>query len=356
MSEFDLRKDVCFVGLGNSPQCYYRVMLPAMTLGTDWCGVGGDPPRLHWLTGMSRDENGRMDSKMPTLGQYKIVVLQQVAGRGWLQVIRMLQERGIIVVYEVDDYVHGIRHMKGEHDYFKDFDKSFVAEMEACMKKCDAIIASTEFIASNYAHFNENAYVCLNGIDPERYRLSRPPRDTVNIGWAGGTGHNKVVIPWFQRAAQVMRMRPHTCFISIGQNFGLAFEKWFGERRALAVPWAAVEQYPAAMTMFDIALAPGGNGGFFRGKSDLRWLEAGALAIPTIAHPRIYSEIEHGVTGFKVDAKEEVAVHLLELIDDPARRLEVGRQAQEYILENRTMKQMAPQWAAVFEALVEERS
>ena len=33
--------------------------------------------------------------------------------------------------------------------------------------------------------------------------------------------------------------------------------------------------YPATrMTLMDIALAPAGKSNFFRGKSDLRWLEA----------------------------------------------------------------------------------
>jgi hypothetical protein len=51
------------------------------------------------------------------------------------------------------------------------------------------------------------------------------------------------------------------------------------------------------MTMIDVALAPAGKTGFHRAKSDLRWLEAGALGIPVIASPELYHDIEHGVTG-----------------------------------------------------------
>lgn len=346
MTEFNA-EDVCFVGLGNSAQAYYRCMLPAMELGCDWCGVFGEPPKLRWATGMAKGQ-----SRMPVLGEYKIVVLQQVAGKEWVNVIKLLQDRGVIVVYETDDYVHGIKNMKGEHDYADVFDNTVISEMEACMKACDALIASTEWIAGNYSHFNKNAYICMNGIDPARYDLTIPERATVNIGWAGGTGHNKVVIPWFQEAAKVMRERPFTCFISIGQNFGLAFEKWFGKERALAVPWAAVEQYPGAMTMFDVALAPGGSNGFFRGKSDLRWLEAGVLGIPTIANPMIYPEIEDAVTGYHAKSPAGVTGVLRALVDDPALRAKVGGAAKEFILGSRTVEHMAPQWEAVFEELL----
>lgn len=340
-------KDVCFVGLGASAQAYYRICLPAEELGCDWCGVYGEPPKLHWATGMV---DGK--SVMPTLGDYKIVVIQQMCGKGWEQLVGMLQERGVIVVWETDDYVHGIQHMKGEHDYYEQFDKKTLGEMERMMKKCDAVIASTEWIAGNYSHFNKNAYICQNGIDPARYNLTIPSRPTINIGWAGGTGHNKVVVPWFQEAAKVMRQFDHTCFVSIGQNFAMAFEKWFGPVRSLTVPWAAIEQYPGAMTLFDIALAPGGSGGFWRGKSDLRWLEAAALGIPIIANPMIYPEIEHGVTGLTARSPAEAGSLMKALVQDGSLRKKIGDQAKEFVLDNRTISHMAADWQGCFEDLL----
>ena len=51
------------------------------------------------------------------------------------------------------------------------------------------------------------------------------------------------------------------------------------------------------MTLFDIAIAPSSESNLFKGKSDLRWLEASALGVPLVAHPDVYPEIEDGVTG-----------------------------------------------------------
>lgn len=356
MSEsFDISQDVCFVGLGSHALCYYRCMLPAEAMGCDWVGVSGEPPKLRYVTGMAReDRGGRKGSIMPTLGRYKVVVLQQVQGEGWLEVIRMLQERGVICVYEIDDYVHGIRHLEGEHDHWDQFDNAYVSKMEACMKACDALVTTTEWIAGNYSHFNKRTFVCRNGLDAGRYRLTRPTRETVNIGWAGGTGHNKVVVPWFQRTAEVMRERPSTAFVSIGQDFARAFEQHFGPERALAVPFAAIEQYPGAMTMFDIALAPGGVSGFWKGKSDLRWLEASALGIPVIANPQIYSEIDHGVTGFKAASPEEMREYLFRLVDDADLRAQMGSAAKRWVLENRTIKHASVAWEDAFNELVGE--
>jgi glycosyltransferase involved in cell wall biosynthesis len=123
----------------------------------------------------------------------------------------------------------------------------------------------------------------------------------------------------------------------------------FGDDRCLSVPFAAIEQYPAAMTMFDIALAPAGKGGFFRGKSDLRWMEAGALAIPTIADPMVYNRIDDGVNGFHADTPSEALEILRRLVRDAELRTIVGNSAQEYIRENCSIEKTAQRWVDVFE-------
>jgi glycosyltransferase involved in cell wall biosynthesis len=346
---FDPKRDLLFVGLGATPVAYYRCFLPAMALGCDWSGVAGEPPKTAWVTGLVGKE-----SVMPNmLEDYKVVILQQPAGKGWNNAIENMREAGVKVIYEVDDYLHGIQHMGDDHDYSDKFDKEHLWNVEQAMKRCDAVIASTEWIRGNYSHFNRNAYVCRNGIDMGRYELTIPERETVNIGWAGGTGHTKAIVPWLAQTANLMRIRPHTTFVSIGQGFAQAFRQHFPPERALAVPFAALEQYPAAMTMLDIGLAPGGRGGWWRGKSDLRWLEAGALGIPLVANPRVYPDIEDGVTGMTAVSPGECFEKLLHLVDDREFRTTVGRQAQEVIRETRSIDVMKDRWIEVAQEVLE---
>lgn len=343
----DPKNDVLFCGKGQSPICYYRIMLPAMALGADWIGVGGEPPDLVRATGLVKRQ-----SVMPDFSSYKVVVVQQPGSKAWREFIEKLRGVGVKVVFEVDDYLHGVPHMD-DHDFKANFDKAYLWEIEQTMKRCDAVIASTEWIRGNYSHFNKRAYVCRNGIDLKRYELTKPPRDSVNIGWAGATGHLKAVIPWFQKVAAIMRMRDNVNFISIGQNFAAAFQQHFPDERAIAIPWSQIEQYPAAMTMFDIALAPGGSGGWWRGKSDLRWLEAGALGIPIVADPRVYPDIEDGATGFTALNPMEAAEKILGLVQSPELRTLVGDNAKRHVRQERDIKVMAKQWVDVFNELVE---
>jgi glycosyltransferase involved in cell wall biosynthesis len=338
VTPLNFKKDVCFVGLGTSAVLYYRVYLPAMALGADWAGLVGEPPQHRWLTGVARGS-----SQMPDFSSYKVVVLQQPVGKGWLETIKGLRAQGVKVVYEVDDYLHGIK-WRDDHQHRKKYDNTYLSQAEAAMKACDALIASTEWIRGNYTSFNKRAYMCRNGLDLKRYAMTRPKRESINIGWAGSTGHIKTVIPWLQAVSAIMEMNPRVCFISIGERFATAFEDRFGKERAMTLPWMQVEQYPAAMTMFDIALAPGGQGGWWRGKSDLRWLEASALGIPTIANPEVYPEIEDGVTGLHATTRNEAFEKLLLLIGEEQLRDSIGARAKEYVSEHRAIEVMAEQW------------
>lgn len=340
--------EILFVGLNTSAVGWYRCYLPAINLGSDWVGVVGEPPKLHVTTGLVGG-----DTVLPRFDDYKVVVIQQPKGRKWLDQINSLRSRGVKVLYEVDDYLHGVR-KQAHHDYAKHFGKKDLRELELCMRVCDGIVCSTEYIGRRYAKFNRNVYVCENGLDIARYHLTRPERSTVNIGWAGATGHMQALMQWLNTVLDVMKERPDTCFVAIGQP-GLAqpFQQVLGdESRAIGIPFTMMESYPAAMTMIDIALAPAGKSGWYQGKSDLRWLEAGALGIPIIADPGVYPKIEHGVNGFHADSAAEMGAILGDLIDDADKRQAVGQAAKRYVYNERSISDLCLQWYEVASAVV----
>lgn len=335
---------VCFVGLDASAPCYYRVMLPALELGADWMGVIGYPPHLRWVTGGVKGESQMAD----LINDYDVVVVQQPAGDSWEKMIDLIREAGAKVVFEIDDYVHGVADTE-QHAHAQAFDRRKLILYERCMRACDAMICSTAYIAKKYRRFNPNVFVCRNGLDLRRYQLGKPARDTVNIGWAGSTGHNKMMMPWLNHVAQVMAGNDKVNFVSIGAPFATALAQ-FGDR-ALAIPWAAIEQYPAAMTMFDIALAPGGGNSWFKGKSDLRWLEASALGIPVIGRPSVYTEMEDGVTGFHATGPHELVKPLADLIASPALRGTIGGAAMDYVTQHRSIAAVANDWREALDAV-----
>ena len=330
-----------FVGIGTSAPCWYRCALPARALGADWIGIGGDPSALTIRAG----ELSRPIPGIETLASYDVVVLQQPRGSAWLNTIADLQGRGTRVLFEIDDDVHGAA-KAAFHGTSRKFTKPMLRALELAMTACDGLICSTEHLATRYRRFNAETWVCQNGVDLGRYALTRPPRDTVTIGWAGGTGHRPAMVPWLRELLVVLEQRPATRFMSVGaEDFASALAERFGSSRCVGLPWGPIETYPAAMSSFDIALAPATSSAFFRGKSDLRWLEASALGIPTVADPVLYPAIEHGVTGLHAATPAQAREAILTLADDDGLRERIGSAARDDVRARRCIHAVAPQWA-----------
>ena len=334
-----------FIGISNGAVAWYRCALPATVLGCDWVGVRGEPSSFE-----VRGGNLPYAFSFDRVTDYDVVVVQQVSGREWLHAIRTWQEAGVTVLYEVDDWLHGVRRVE-HHRHADQLDRAKVETYELCMRAADGIICSTDWLAARYRSLHRRTWTCRNGIDLLRYAYTRPERGHVGIGWAGGTGHQAAAKPWVAEVAKVMRERPDTTFVSVGQPFAKWLEAEFGDR-TLAIPFTALEIYPAAMTHFDIALAPAGKGDYFKGKSDLRWLEAAALSMPCIADPDVYPEIEHGVTGFHASTPAEAGAILRELVADRELRERVGAAAREHVAGHRTIQVAAERWADVLREAV----
>lgn len=336
-----------FVGLGTSMVAYYRCFLPAVALGADYVGWLSDAEvaELH-LAGGFRDRAPQLDM----LFDYDVVIVQQPRGRSWMKLIRALQASGTTVLYEIDDYVQGARKDR-RHELAKTFSASVVRDMELCMRVCDGIVCSTDYLARRYRAFGERTWACYNGIDLPRYAHPRPWREGVTIGWAGGVGHKASLARWEPALRAVLRARPQTRFMSAGHPAAAAFVEEFGPERAIAVPPATIEVYPATLSLFDVAIAPSAENNVFRGKSDLRWLEASAARVPLVAHPDVYTEITDGVTGVHARTLAEVEAALLALVDDRARRERIGAQAHAHVAAHRSATVTAERWRDVLLAV-----
>jgi glycosyltransferase involved in cell wall biosynthesis len=137
--------------------------------------------------------------------------------------------------------------------------------------------------------------------------------------------------------------------MSVGERgYAASFVQRYGPDRAIEVGWTAIEVYPAAMANFDIALAPATNSAFFRGKSDLRWLEASAIGIPTVADPAVYPLIEDGVTGLHAATPAQAREAIRTLVDDPDLRARIGTAARDHVREHRSSAAVAGQWTEAF--------
>jgi len=349
-----------FVVRGVARAGWYRCVLPAMYGGYDWIAIGNQPPELQvygsWVDGQSQT---------PDFGSYDVVVFQQLRGEKWRAFMKKLQERGVTVLYEIDDYVHGINKAL-DHDFSAMYREHHLKDMETCMRQANGVIFSTEHLAGKYDRFARRSWVCENGLDMGRYRLTRPERgavggrETVTIMWAGATGHQLAVFPWMEAVAKVMRETPHASFVSVGQNFAKLLVDEFPDR-VLAVPFTGLECYPAAMMLGDVSVAPAGNSEWYKAKSDLRVMESAALGIPVVADRKYAGAVDQGETGYLVragvatmgpnntavvprGASAEIVAPLRRLVQDDELRARMSEAARVKALTEFQMTSRVDQW------------
>ena len=327
-----------FVGTGNGGVCWYRCALPALSLGADWVGVVGEPGALRGATGGFSEP---VDEA--AWAGYDVVVLQLVHGEAWLRRIAELRAAGVTVLYEIDDDLRGVASEPG-HEFAPKFPPQRIRAHEAAIRACDGVICSTPVLADRLAGLNDRIHICANGIDLARYPYPLPQRETVTIGWAGGTGHERALRPWLPAVAAVLEARPQARFCSVGQPFGHRLVERFGDRSS-AVPFTALDTYPAAMAAFDVALAPAASSAFFTAKSDLRFLEAAALGLPVVADPAVYATVVHGVTGLHAATPDEAREAMVALVDDAVLRRALGAAARAYVERERSSTVTARAWA-----------
>jgi glycosyltransferase involved in cell wall biosynthesis len=333
-------EDVLFVGKGKGVVSWYRTGMPSFTLGCDWAAVSMSPPNLIPESSLKRGGHG-----LPDFDKYKIIILQQVAGRDWHREIVRLRKKGICVIYEVDDYLHGVRKVKG-HRAAAHYSRKNLALYELCMRACDAMICSTEWLAQTYRKFNPNVFVCPNGIEAARYsKYQLPERETINIGWAGGEGHLDSARTWIPAVNQILDEYPETRFVSLGLPIANLLKR---PDRAVALPFVGIENFAGALTNFDIALGPAGRGSFFKAKSDLRFLETGGLGIPLIGDPFVYDDIRDVETGLIAKNGDDAYMCMRLLLDNPEARFEIGAAARDYVLNRRSIEVAVQAWERVF--------
>jgi glycosyltransferase involved in cell wall biosynthesis len=215
------------------------------------------------------------------------------------------------------------------------------------IRKSHGVIVSTNYLKKIFTPKNSKVFVIPNSIDFEIWdnlKLKKHRDKRIKIGWEGGAGHHinlrliKNIVP------KILDRFPNVVFhfryggyeVPYLEHKRVIFEDYHS--------WVNINQYPQKLKDMnaDINIAPLRDLEFNRCKSNLRWLEASALKIPTVASDvESYKNIEHGKTGFLVKEEDGWVECLSKLIENENLRKEIGNNAYKYIRENYNVERVA---------------
>lgn len=267
-----------------------------------------------------------------------VIVMQMAHFDASLQVFAGLKRYGKPLVAEIDDnYISTPEYNPAFSGYAPGQEFRRIANSQ--FEYADAMIVSTPYLREVYSHLNDHIYVVPNSIDFRAWNVKPRSRPGIRIGWAGGYNHHKdlkiiepVIKNILAKHRDVKFSLVHGAPLHLREIPGVEFVSKF----------APIHQYPRhiAAQDWDIALAPLVDNAFNRGKSNLRWLESGALGIPCVASKVGYfaETIEHGIDGFLADHVGDTKKHAEEfekyldiLITDRKLRTAMGLRAKDRI-------------------------
>jgi len=209
----------------------------------------------------------------------------------------------------------------------------------------DVVTTATPVLAELARKRGKPAFVHRNALGDEMHELvnelstQRLPGegDRVIVGYGSGTATHDVDFQEAAKALELMLERyPQVELWIVGPlNLPDALRR-FGNRLR-RFPLGDWEEWFQQMAKMDVALAPLEMGNVFcQAKSEIKFVEAGALGVPVIAS-RVgpYCEaIADGVNGYLAASEKEWITALSALIEDRIVRKRIGRAAQLTVRDN----------------------
>jgi glycosyltransferase involved in cell wall biosynthesis len=171
-------------------------------------------------------------------------------------------------------------------------------------------------------------------------------KNSVTIGYFSGTRtHNTDFKVCAAALIRILEAHPNVCLVLVGYlEVGRKFAG-FGRRveQHRFVPWQRLSRLFAKV---DINLAPLElDNPFTACKSDLKYLEAAIMGIPTVASAvgSFVKSIDHGENGYLCRTEADWFNCLTALTEDAGLRRKMGSLARQKVLDGRTIQRGAQQ-------------
>jgi glycosyltransferase involved in cell wall biosynthesis len=332
------------------PQCLrYRVHQKAATLEA----MGYPVTVLSW-----RDA-ARCRSAL--LGHGCVIFYRTPAVREVTDVALEARKRGMMTFFEIDDLVFDVDEYARNSNLqsLPPADRSNLlrgAELYRDMlRHVDSAVASTPLIADRLTRLGaRSVHVVANALDLIHLAAAarsypKSAADGVTIVYGSGTDtHDADFAVAAEPLAQVMQENPHVRLLLAGPlRLPECLAPLAG--RIIRIPMMPVEDYQACLARCDISLAPLEPGLFNDAKSNIKFLEASVLGLPSVCSPaaEFVSVIRDGENGFLANTPGEWHEKLSLLVEDGALRRRVGETAKADVLRdfhpsNLTHRQLEP--------------
>jgi hypothetical protein len=286
----------------------------------------------------------------------EIIIAQRSCMPGPTSLLPTLKAQGKRIVFEVDDNLFAVDPRNNVNWSFWAY--PWVREnLTTNIKLADLVTCTVEPLAEVLRKLNPNVVVLPNAIRSDLLDVPLPirrgQRDGVTVlGWQGSPTHANdwaIVRPHVAEAMEAdhgVRVR----FLGTWYLGGLPVDP----TRIDIMRWTKdLDAHYKRITKFDIGLAPLQDTKFNLSKSGIRAVEYMALGVPGIYSgvPAYAAVVEDGVTGLVARSSDQWRKHIHDLVNDPARRVEIGDRARK-AARAWTFEERAAAWEAAYASIL----
>lgn len=228
------------------------------------------------------------------------------------------------------------------------------------LEDVDLVTTTTDILADVFRQYNGNVAVLPNCVDLPAWRKPKVVRDNsseIRLYWCGGYSHYEDLLMIREPIREIMNKYHQAKFVMAGwkpKGFEAMFKR--PEQFEFHPKWVHPEahSYRTALLDIDIQLIPLVDNEFNRSKSAIKWIEAGAMGVPTVASAvSPYIEMDSLVPDagiFIADNDPQGWVRgISELIEDPILRAVTGQKARQVVELNFDINSKWHLWELAYE-------
>jgi glycosyltransferase involved in cell wall biosynthesis len=280
-----------------------------------------------------------------------LVIMQDSGSVESANMAKFMMQNNIPFMTEYDDFVHHVSpHNLGGYGAWNPSTLFLHRSMEMT-KKAVGMTVSTPQLGREYFPYNNNIFIVPNYLDQDVWGnqpLVKKNDDKIRIGWCGGNAHAddlKMISLVLEKIVKKYNGKV------IFETMGMTRKELAGvfpmpahndlcpscgfEGELHHYPGESLTDYPIAVASkgWDIALAPVINNSFNNCKSDLKIKEYSALGLPIIASPIVpyVAAAQSGSAVIFADSFDEWYNKIVDLIENPDKRTEIGRKNKEWM-------------------------
>jgi len=159
--------------------------------------------------------------------------------------------------------------------------------LEIMLKDAEWVSVSSEVLAEHYRPYAKRIEVVHPTWDRDNPLWSKPApvRNTVNIGWIGGSADRNDLLMIKDEVTRIVRENPETLFVIVGDTGAYSEFGEIPEFQKLFVPSLNAEDTPYILSQIDCLIVPLRNIPFNQAKSYQVVMDAYQKGVPWLASP-----------------------------------------------------------------------